>query len=167
MIDRYDLMCMLQESTTQQLRDEIEYLRKQLAEKDAEIARLRKEQEQYGPDKVAIQKQAWVEADRQRQINELRQQLAASQTKKRQLREAIGICMKEIESWYDEVGYDRFNHPEVNKALALPQDTSALEAVVQRAGEVMRERVMRARGNGQLYPVEIHALPGVTLEDLR
>ena len=55
----------------------------------------------------------------------------------------------------------------ISEALALPQDISALEAMIQKAGEVMRERFMRARGNGQLYPVEIRAMPGVTLEDLK
>ena len=39
--------------------------------------------------------------------------------------------------------------------------------MIQKAGEVMRERVMQARGKGQLYPMDLRALPGVTLEDLR
>lgn len=55
----------------------------------------------------------------------------------------------------------------IGEALALPQDTSALEAMIQKAGEVMRERVMQARGKGQLYPMDIRAIPGVTLVDLR
>ena len=66
----------------------------------------------------------------------------------------------------------------IGKALALPQDTSALEAIVQKAGEVMRERCFDAC-NADKYPNEcdksiaydcrltIRALPGVTLWDLK
>ena len=58
-------------------------------------------------------------------------------------------------------------------ALGLLNAESQIEAevnlreMIAKAGEVMRERFMRARGNGQLYPVEIRAMPGVTLEDLK
>lgn len=60
--------------------------------------------------------------------------------------------------------------PEVEQALALPQDTSALEAVVQRAGEVMRERCCKEiwydMEPKQIVGV-INSLPNVTLEDLK
>ena len=103
-------------------------------------------------------------------IETLRQQLAASQAREAQLREAllsIPICYhSKINGKECACGSCESNHL-VEKALAQPSDTTALEAMIAKAGEVMRERVMQARGNGNLYPLDIRALPGVTLEDLR
>ena len=59
--------------------DVIEQLRAQLAATQELIAVLRKDAETYGPEKIAIQKQAWLEADRQRQINDLKDQLAKAE----------------------------------------------------------------------------------------
>lgn len=94
--------------------------------------------------------------------------LAASQAREAQLREAVRQNHEWHENYDEYGGYPESELAEVNeKALALPQDTTALEAMIAEAGEVMRERVMQARGNGNLYPLDIRALPGVTLEDLR
>lgn len=56
------------------------------------------------------------------------------------------------------------------KAISTPDDTSALEDIVKKAGEVMREKC--ADASIDLYSERstfeaIHALPGVTLEDLK
>ena len=51
----------------------------QLAAAQEENGKLRKDAETYGPEKIAIQKQAWLEADRQRQINDLKDQLAKAE----------------------------------------------------------------------------------------
>ena len=57
----------------------------------------------------------------------------------------------------------------LTEALSTPSDTSALEAYVAKAGEVMRERVVEtilASAHG--FPMrEIRALPGVTLADIK
>ena len=106
-----------------------------------------------------------------------KREAAASQARERQLREALVIA--------DNAGDDEWYPytPEqaktaIGKALALPQDTSALAAVVQKAGEVIRERCFDAC-NADKYPNEcdksiaydcrltIRALPGVTLWDLK
>ena len=62
-----------------QMQDENNELRAQLAAAQELIAVLRKDAETYGPEKIAIQKQAWLEADRQRQINDLKDQLAKAE----------------------------------------------------------------------------------------
>jgi len=54
-------------------------LRTQLAAAQELIAVLRKDAETYGPEKISLQKQAWLEADRQRQINDLKDQLAKAE----------------------------------------------------------------------------------------
>ena len=96
-----------------------------------------------------------------------KREAAASQAREQQLREALVIA--------DNAGDDEWYPytPEqaktaIGKALALPQDTSALAAVVQKAGEVIRERCVYAADN-PLWDTEdaIRALPGVTLEDLK
>jgi len=52
----------------------------------------------------------------------------------------------------------------VQDILLTPLDTSALEAIVQKAGEAMRERCANVAHN---YCMTIRALPGVTLKDLK
>lgn len=61
------------------------------------------------------------------------------------------------------------------KAIATPSDTAALEAIVKKAGEVMRERCAKDCELWESGPVwghttaadSIRALPAVTLEDLK
>lgn len=98
-----------------------------------------------------------------REHNRLLAELAASQARERKLRERIN---SQLERFYaSESG--RIDDAVLSDALALPQDTSALEAMIAMAGEVMRERFMKLRAKGVLYPADIRALPGVTLEDLK
>lgn len=88
-------------------------------------------------------------------------QLAASQAREQQLREALKMFAH------------RFPESSVAKeALALPSDTSALEALITKAGEAMRDRVVAnllrcgALGDGE-YLNAIRAFPAVTLDDLK
>ncbi len=128
--------------------DIIEVLRQQLAEKDAEIERLNHDfRIEFGDlyDSYSYQKEL----------------LADSQAREHQLREALR--------------YGKIYTPKgslasgvVAAALAQPQDTSALEALITKAGEVMRERcTVRAGLFGSVPYDVIHTLPGVTLEDLK
>lgn len=93
------------------------------------------------------------------EIESLRQQLATSQAREAQLREAL-----QQEYDYQFINYEGETAPWVAKALALLQDTTALEAMVTEAGEVMRERCERE--SWLMAPV-LRSIPGVTLEDLR
>lgn len=61
--------------------------------------------------------------------------------------------------------------PEVEQALALPADDTALREMIEKAGEVMRERcakfVKQNIYSNQTDIEAIRALPGVTLENLQ
>ena len=194
-------------------RQEIESLRQQLAEKDAEIERLKKEQvelirrfhnescgqtfmgEPVIQDRPVPAKQYMAAVNGRRafrsQVIELRQQLAASQLREQQLREALKAAAGKFHDYAEyhsmkERTRDNIEKIERNMALARicdealdqPTDTSALEAVVQQAGEVMRERCLseidpKYYTHGLLKEVvegccgDLRALPGVTLEDLQ
>lgn len=91
-------------------------------------------------------------------IESLRQQLATSQAREVQLREAL---QTELDYQFDNY---REIAPWISKALALPQDTTALEAMIAKASEVMRERCERE--SWLMAPV-LRSIPEVTLEDLR
>lgn len=108
---------------------EIETLRHQLAEKDAEIERLKTENrdaciglnDYFGP------------------------QLAASQAREQQLREALEDANDFVERYSNRWDGINGKHPYTvveasRQALALPQDTAALEVMIAEAGELMRER---------------------------
>jgi hypothetical protein len=88
----------------------------------------------------------------------LKEQLVSSQLREQQLREAFS----DFEWNKDEWGFITA----VKEALALPQDTSALEAMIVKAGEVMRERCF-AIGHSDSIDESIRALPGVTMKDLK
>lgn len=106
----------------------------------------------------------------------LRQQLAALQAVNQQYREAL-----EHLSLYVAYNGDDWVQLRAKEALATQQDTSALEAMIAKAGEVMRERcfdsVQAEMGEQYIdsphwYVAEarrdtISTLPGVTLEDLK
>ena len=138
----------------------IESLREQLAQKDTEIERLKAEH-----------------ATAYKLVDYWQKKSASIQAREQQLRAALVIV--------DNAGDDEWYPytPEraktaIGKTIALPQDTSALEAMIQKAGEVMRERCFAAC-NADKYPNEcdksiaydcrlaIRTLPGVTLGDLK
>lgn len=110
----------------------------------------------------------------------LRQQLAAAQAQIQQYREALETCQKKqiIYECSPAQNYKTYDSDKVAAALALPTDTSALEAIVKQAGEVMRERCWQTAQPDDSYQDEwfkakadscarIRALPGVKLEDLQ
>lgn len=119
---------------------------------------------------------------RTQKILQLEQQLAAEQAKNVGLRDFIaraqvssGVCCcgEPIDGHSSPMScghspVDMWDHA-VGKLLDAPSDTSSLEAIVKKAGEVMRERVVEtilASAHG--FPMrEIRILPAVTLEDLK
>ena len=144
---------------------EIESLRQQLAEKDAKIELERTARQQL---EKLLHRQA--------------ETISASQAREQQLREAVRQNQEWHENYDEYGGYPESELAEVNEeALSLPQDTSALEAMIAKAGEVMRERCfdsVQAEMDEQYidsppwYVAEacrdtISTLPGVTLEDLK
>lgn len=101
------------------------------------------------------------------------QQLAASQLHNTQLREALVACID-----FEQAGGFIFDI--AKQALALPADTTALESMIAKAGEIMRERCvaylngdegfayfMGSKAPGSLFSEAIRSLPGVTLGDLQ
>ena len=96
---------------------------------------------------------------------EVRKKLTqAIQAHAQQLRKALEIANNAgYDEWYPYSPEQAKNA--INEALALPQDTSALEALIQKAGEVMRKRCF-AIGHSNSVDKSIRALPAVTLKDL-
>lgn len=100
---------------------------------------------------------------------------AASQLRERQLREALAVVNNAgDDEWYPYTPEQA--KKAISEALDTPTDTSALEAVVAKAGEVMRERCAdtaedyngkRGEHDGSAIAHLIRAIPAVTLEDLR
>lgn len=145
--------------------DEIESLRQRLAEKDAEIELERTARQQV---EKLLHKQA--------------ETIAASQLQNTQLREVVDkangkllaatMCHQNAVGVLVEEAYQV-----TTKALSLPQDTTALEAikaqVAHEAGEVMRQRAIlpfiqdHCEYFGREITDAIRALPGVTLEDIK
>lgn len=142
---------------------EIESLRQRLAEKDAEIERLYK-----------VIDANWVS----------QKQIIVSQLLVERLREALNLWKlasnNAEESELDDMACYCVPMPlfcdadeATGAALALPQDTTALEAMITKAGEVMRERAaqegrMAANGNCEdRVRRAILSIANVTLFDLR
>lgn len=102
-----------------------------------------------------------------REHNRLLVELSASQAREQQLREAL-LTIRQYWNDDEQESHDRCNR--AMEALATPQDTSALEALIAKAGEVMRERCadfVQFQWDEAGAAYEIRALPGVTLEDLQ
>ena len=99
---------------------------------------------------------------------------AAAQAREQQLREALtytqqATCLAADDAPDSPIGK---LYAVVSSAVEQPTDTTALQALIQRAGEVMRDRIVAnllqcgALAEGD-YLNAIRALPSVTLEDLR
>ena len=130
----------------------IESLRQQLAEKDAEIEHLDR-----------------TKAEWKNTAKVLGEKLAASQAREAKLR---GQILRMIDRWWPFVHKELFAsdtardlYREASDSIQPPHVTSALEALIAKAGEVMRERCL-AEINYNNH-VEVRALPCVTLEDLK
>lgn len=166
---------------------EIDRLKKQLAEKDSEIERLKEEGNMpvkyYQPNGKG-QVYAVYGSSSINFADSLLEQLATSQAREMLSREVVRQNHEWHENYDEYGGYPESELAEVNeKALALPADTSTLGAMIAEAGEVMRTRCLFECGERQMsYAAagyERHAqaiaglsdilcaLPIVTLEDLQ
>lgn len=140
-------------------------LRQQLAEKDAVISLLQ-----------------FALADTEALEIGTAERLAASQLQNSQLREALIFAEQSLDILWVSHHANRTDAAieKVKTALALPQGTSALEALIAKAGEVMRERCadkctdpyytpdgFGITGADRRCAEAIRAIPGVTLEDLQ
>ena len=126
---------------------EIEDLRQQLAEKDAEIEHLDR-----------------TKAEWKNTAKLLDEKLAVLQAVNQQYREALEDARTADDLNYCASG--AYFTDVIDKTLALPQDIHALEAMIAKAGEVMRERCLERVGLLNENQ-SIRALPGVTLEDIK
>jgi hypothetical protein len=144
-----------------------ESLRQQLAEKDAEL--------------VKWQRRAWEEKSKH----------LASQAREQQLLELLRLLPETVIAEQPEwdasenngIIWQLYLSRVCGEALALPQDTAALSAMIAKAGEVMRERcAVECEQRQMAYATagyerhaqataglsdDIRALPGVTLKDLK
>lgn len=115
------------------------------------------------------------------EIEQLKQQLAASQAREVQLRTALGHI---LEYWngdtIDVVMLDALEHIEdvAHEALATPQDAASIEEVIAKACEIMRARCdkvledMREEyGDEEVSAAwvlrAIHNMSGVTMGDVQ
>ncbi len=162
---------------------EIESLRQQLNKITEEL-----HAHQIGHDHIIAEKDAEIEhldrtkAEWKNTAKLLDEQLAASQAREQQLREAVRQNQEWHENYDEYGGYPESELAEVNeKALAIPADTTALEAMLAKAGEVMRERCSDSAqtemdeqyiDSSPWYAARacreaIRDIPCVTLEDLQ
>lgn len=136
--------------------DTIESMRQQLTEKDAEIAR------RITLDEMTVE----VESATKAVADFYEKQLAAIQLREQQLREALG-------HYRGRYGNSGNMELRADEALALPADTTALSAIVTKAGEVMRQRAIlpfiqdHCEYFGREITDAIRALPAITIEDLK
>lgn len=160
-------------------------LLEQLAEKDAEIERLKEDGNMpvkyYQPNGkgqvYAVYGSSSIDF-----ADSLLEQLAASQAREVRLREAVRQNQEWHENYDEYGGYPESELAEVNeKALTNPTDTTALGAMIAEAGEVMRERcsdsAQAEMDEQNLGSAHWHAaracreaimdIPCVTLEDLK
>lgn len=98
-------------------------------------------------------------------------ELAAEQAKNAVLRDALNRLQEACNGEDDNEFYAA--NSAATKYLSAPSDTSALEAMIAKAGEVMREKCEKVcdeigdSSNGWCCEGAIRAVPGVTLEDLK
>ena len=137
-------------------------LKNDIAEKDAEIERLKA-----------------YSVTRTHQLLDGIIAESAGQAREQQLREALQTYIDEHEECTDADDWMAMTcsmgaHHVADEALAQPQDTTALSTMIAKAAEVMRERCVRELF-GRFTPVDtarilseaIRAIPGVTLEDIK
>lgn len=161
----------------------IELLRRELAHKQSQIDSLMLE---YCPDEMTEEQIAeWSKHQVVSDANDsvhyeaqdsgqeanavLTEQLALSQLREQQMRKALiyaqrSTCLAADDAPDSPIGklYDV-----VSFAVEQPTDTSALEAMIQKAGEVMRERIIVEMRSPFASPSAIRALPLITLGDLK
>lgn len=105
------------------------------------------------------------------------EQLAASQAREQQLREALDELVDLVQAIMEgEYKPDSFTCQPALQALALPQDTTALEAMIAKAGDVAAAKARQAcidlgaKGidyfNYKSFVGAIDKLPSIKLEDI-
>lgn len=166
---RCDISCMLS------CKMEADYYNKLIAEKDAEIELLRQQladQKAYYEQVMADggkrikdlmdQNESLRKANKEcvEYFNEAQKELAARHLREQQLREAL-----------DRIGITSLDARQIaDDALAIPSDASALdalEAMIAKAGEVMRDLCAKEAELPVFAADAIRALPPVKLEDLK
>ena len=106
-----------------------------------------------------------------KEASELHKQLAAEQAKNVGLLEALSRLQEACDMEDDNEFYAA--NSAATKILATPSDTSALEDIVKKAGEKMREKCANLGAVWNSYKaaardlsIAIRALPAVTLNDI-
>ena len=103
------------------------------------------------------------------------ERLALAQADNQRLREfaqKISEQIPEKPDYWSSCGQCSNNADEAEDLIAQSQDVSALDAIVQKAGEVMRERAIKKwetcnASEDWNFGHTIRTLPGVTLEDIK
>lgn len=104
-------------------------------------------------------------------------QLTAAQASEQRLLKRVSstnVLLEAVCAIHPDSACAKYELAENMKAIALPQDTAALEAMIAKAGEVMREQcaaLCDRFADREMHPAEcagaIRALPSVTLKDLK
>lgn len=153
---------MLDEERAKYVAREVKYeetiaeLRQQLAAANAEIERLKTVPMKY--------RRMAFNAQLQDENRELEKQLAASQAREQPLRdELFAVLVQDMPDFKARL-----------KVYAIPADTTAIEALIAKAGEVMREWCRKvafdmAYADSLAVDVSqtIRAIPAVTIDDLK
>lgn len=145
--------------------NDIKYVRADIAEAELEAAR------------AEIEQLMAYNETRTAEVLAATQRLAAEQAKNVELREALESAINGLTWWMDNMPQDvtDVDFAEIDalqEALAAPSDTSALEAIVKKAGEVMRrwatdQEMLKGHAGPLIVVYAIRALPAVTLDDLK
>src|SRR5574343_1297718 len=144
--------------------NDIKYVRADIAEAELTAAR------------AEIERLMAYNETRTAEVLAATQRLAAEQAKNVELREALESAINGLTWWMDNMPHDvtDVDFAEIDalqEALAAPSDTSALEAIVKKAGEVMRrwatdQEMLKGHAGPLIVVYAIRALPAVTLDDL-
>lgn len=138
---------------------------KQLEERDLLIAELRKQLNQAKHDNELMMLN----------LTQCGQQLAAIQAREQQLLKRVAstiVLLEAVCAVNPDSACAKYELGENRKTVNYPSDTTALEAMIEKAGEVMRERIIKnllqrgALDDGD-YLISIPSLPSIKLEDLK
>lgn len=100
--------------------------------------------------------------DTSQELQELRKQLAASQAREQQLRGALADMCHEFRGHDLPYGSKAYARATTVLNRFLTPDTQALEALIEKASDAMKERAIYFGLAGNT----IRALPSITLEDI-
>lgn len=136
----------------------IESLRQALAEKDAKILQLQGNLEQAVKNFDSAWNTAAASQAREQQYQETLEDISDAFNNKFVYKNAHFECVQHVRKELAELWED---------ALSLKRDNSALESLIEKAGETMRDRCVYAADN-PLWETEdvIRTIPSVSLKDL-